>query len=370
MSSKWLKIILISTVLTFFMSTLTMASQTTNIYVNGIPLALDVQPVNESGSMMVPFRAIAEFLGCEVDYNSENKVVTLSKANDVIRITVDSKIATINGKSVEMPVAAKIFNDRTFVPLRFVGEALNSKVKWQQGYNNQPNEITISNENPVQLPGGNAAIGTKVFSYSKDLGKNDGGYETTLSYDMEIPQFYNMKNSDLQNELNAYFLNDKEMAIEYLNEQLAEMQSSDYRYSLSEDRNFSVIRDKSGLLSLLYMGYSYSGGAHGMPFMIGMNIDFNESKLLNFADIFVEGKDYEKELLQIINNELKNKPDVYADLFEPTITELPGDNGFYFMEDNLIVYYTPYEIGPYSMGFVDFKIPLAKLGNFLKPQYK
>ena len=47
-----------------------------------------------------------------------------------ISMQIDNKEYTINGETKEMDVAPVIREDRTFVPLRFVSEALNKSVYW------------------------------------------------------------------------------------------------------------------------------------------------------------------------------------------------------------------------------------------------
>ena len=43
-------------------------------------------------------------------------------------MTIDSTTYTVNGVEQTMDVAPEITNDRTYVPVRFVGEALGFKV--------------------------------------------------------------------------------------------------------------------------------------------------------------------------------------------------------------------------------------------------
>ncbi len=52
-------------------------------------------------------------------------------AGTKVEITIGSNIAFVNGKSITMDVVPKIAGGRTFVPLRFVGEALGASVIWE-----------------------------------------------------------------------------------------------------------------------------------------------------------------------------------------------------------------------------------------------
>ncbi|MFS0725798.1 copper amine oxidase N-terminal domain-containing protein [Paenibacillus sp. 1P07SE] len=100
------------------------------VYVNGKALGTEVSPVIESGRTLVPFRAISESLDAVVTYDNVSKTVIVTRDGVVVTLTLGSNIATINGKTVTLDVAGKVKNNRVFVPLRFLSEALNTNVTW------------------------------------------------------------------------------------------------------------------------------------------------------------------------------------------------------------------------------------------------
>ncbi|MFX3640050.1 MAG: stalk domain-containing protein [Candidatus Pristimantibacillus sp.] len=100
------------------------------VYVNGKTLGTEVSPVVESGRTLVPFRAISESLDAVVTYDNVSKTVTVTRDGVVVKLTLGSKIATINGKTVTLDVAGKVKSNRVLVPLRFLSEALNTNVTW------------------------------------------------------------------------------------------------------------------------------------------------------------------------------------------------------------------------------------------------
>ncbi len=91
---------------------------------------MSVQPYIKDGRTMVPARFIAEELGGSVGYDGETRTVTITLGDIVMGLTIDEKIYTLNGESFEMDCAAEIVEGRTFVPARFVSEALGRAVKW------------------------------------------------------------------------------------------------------------------------------------------------------------------------------------------------------------------------------------------------
>ncbi|MDQ2085219.1 stalk domain-containing protein [Herbivorax sp. ANBcel31] len=105
------------------------------IQVNGNWLQLDVEPFIENDRTLIPLRGIMEELGADVGWNGEERYVTVDKDDISIKLYIGSDIATVireGGKEekVELDVAAKIVNDRTFIPGRFVSETLGAEVDW------------------------------------------------------------------------------------------------------------------------------------------------------------------------------------------------------------------------------------------------
>jgi len=100
-------------------------------YVNQKRQDLDVAPFTEAGRTLVPFRFIGEAMGAKVVWNQETKQAIYELAGTKIEISIGSNIAIVNGKNAPMDVAPKITGGRTFVPLRFVGEALGASVIWE-----------------------------------------------------------------------------------------------------------------------------------------------------------------------------------------------------------------------------------------------
>jgi len=100
------------------------------VYVEGARLVLDVPPIIIDGRTLVPMRAIFETLGYKVDWNENIKQVTATRPDSSIILQIGNKQATLNGKTIELDVAALIQNGRTLVPLRFVGESSGKVVEW------------------------------------------------------------------------------------------------------------------------------------------------------------------------------------------------------------------------------------------------
>jgi hypothetical protein len=84
------------------------------------------------GTTMVPFRPLFEALGANVEYDLVHKSVTATKDSTGIELTIGEKIAKKNGAEITMAQAPVLIKGATYVPLRFVAEALEATVEYDK----------------------------------------------------------------------------------------------------------------------------------------------------------------------------------------------------------------------------------------------
>lgn len=97
---------------------------------NGHPVAFDVQPTIINNRTFVPFRAIFEKMGADVNWDGDTQTITANRGSTEIKLTIGSATAYVNGEAKELPAAPFIESSRTLVPLRFVGEAFGAEVNY------------------------------------------------------------------------------------------------------------------------------------------------------------------------------------------------------------------------------------------------
>jgi len=105
------------------------------IYINGNMYQFDQPPIVKGNRTLVPLRGIFEALGAEVQYDQPAGKIMVTKDNVTIILKINSKSVTKNGKTEIIDEPAILINNRTFVPLRFIGEALGADVKWDSKQN-------------------------------------------------------------------------------------------------------------------------------------------------------------------------------------------------------------------------------------------
>lgn len=111
----------------------TIQDKGTKIEVNGSLISPDVAPRIVGGRTMVPVRFIAQALNCLVDWRaSDNTVIITSNGKYQVNPPVKDKTLKIyvDGQLVTPDVPPQIIDSRTMVPIRFVAQALNAEVDW------------------------------------------------------------------------------------------------------------------------------------------------------------------------------------------------------------------------------------------------
>lgn len=109
------------------------------IFINAEMASFDTDPIIDTGVTLVPLRGIMEKLGAEVSYNSASETVTVTKDSRKIILKIGDKSAKVNDVNVNLQVPARVLNNRTLVPLRFISESLGTSVD----YNEQEGFISI-----------------------------------------------------------------------------------------------------------------------------------------------------------------------------------------------------------------------------------
>ena len=102
--------------------------------VDGQTVTMDVAPyIDSNNRMLVPIRYAANAMGVSDDniqWNSYTQTGTISGAMGVVRVTVGStNLITSNG-TITMDTVAVNTNNRIYVPVRYIANALGASVSW------------------------------------------------------------------------------------------------------------------------------------------------------------------------------------------------------------------------------------------------
>lgn len=109
------------------------ATNNINILVNNSKVYSDVEPFINNGTTYVPLRFISEALKTDsISWNEDSQSVTIKKENDTLTFFINKNYAFINNSRTSINGTPIIKSNRTFVPLRIISENLNAKVDWNE----------------------------------------------------------------------------------------------------------------------------------------------------------------------------------------------------------------------------------------------
>lgn len=111
---------------------LTASVSAVNLYIDTEMIDTDVPPTVVDGRTLVPVRAIFEALGATVAWDQETQTATGTRGDITVTIQIDNITAYVNGEAKTLDVPAQLVDNRTMVPARFISEALDCDVTWDQ----------------------------------------------------------------------------------------------------------------------------------------------------------------------------------------------------------------------------------------------
>lgn len=124
------KVLALSMILPSFV----MADEGIKVNVNGIKVEMDQAPIIENGRTLVPLRAVAEALGCEVVWDNTSKTASFVQGDVTAIVTVGENYILVGdgvyNEQFPIDTPAVIINSRTMIPLRALSECFGFDVKW------------------------------------------------------------------------------------------------------------------------------------------------------------------------------------------------------------------------------------------------
>lgn len=153
------------------------------VYLNGEKLYFDVQPQIINGRTMVPMRKIFEELGTVVGWNNNTQTAIATTKDDIIRISIGGIYMSCNSEQKLLDSPAVVISGRTLVPVRAIAESLNCDVDWYDYGVNQVVDINMTrNINSIENKDG-LVIGWSDFAPFSYIDENGSlvGFDTELA---------------------------------------------------------------------------------------------------------------------------------------------------------------------------------------------
>lgn len=161
-----------------------------NVMLGGKALAFsDAAPEIANGRTMVPLRAVMEELGAAVDFDDAAKTASIVRDGKTLSFVLGSDRFTVaeNGETGELVLDSVpyIKNDRIYVPIRFVGDALGYEVLWSDTYRTA---VLIDKEAAVEEFNKNFTVLNAVLAMGSDLDRTQT-YKGESKLDLKVTLF-------------------------------------------------------------------------------------------------------------------------------------------------------------------------------------
>jgi C1A family cysteine protease len=109
-------------------------ASTIDVYLNNQKVVFNadygVPFIDQSNRTLIPFRAVLEAFGANVQWIDNTKVAVATKGSIEVRVPIEKNHIIRNTKLIQIDTKAVIINKRTYIPIRAVMEAFGSNVEW------------------------------------------------------------------------------------------------------------------------------------------------------------------------------------------------------------------------------------------------
>lgn len=112
-----------------------LATNEIKLILDGQDITASAQPVIQNNRTLVPIRFVAEQLGAQVKWNGDDWTVKIEKDGSLVLLKINSHLVSYqnNEKTYSLcDVPPTIINEKTYVPLRLVSNALGVEIQWDQ----------------------------------------------------------------------------------------------------------------------------------------------------------------------------------------------------------------------------------------------
>ena len=325
------------------------------VYVDGEKLNFDQPPIIREERTLVPMRKIFEALGAQVFWDEPSQSVTAVSGRDVIVLYIGKAGLYKNGELVyTMPVPAQIINGRTLVPLRAVAESLGCEVGWDgvdyvidiYGSGGSASDAPSYNGQDTPMKGGYssqviAADGTVVLNAELKCDEVTGTKAATINGHMA---------NEAYGQGQAFLQTYGEKALAEYGATPGNFQPYYYMGT------YALTRENGGYVSFLASVTSYEGKdtvvtyfSHTYDRNTGKEVSLDDLVSDSRSDLEYL---WEVSFEALIDAD----PDAFYSNAKSRLAKCLDEVDFYLTEDGIVFYLSPDTIAPPETGAVSFAI--------------
>ena len=183
--------------------------------------------------------------------------------------------------------------------------------------------------------------------------------EKTYEYRIEYPFFNNsVVDSEIQSYVDAVYTSFetdlKQAYVPELLSQFVPIAEIDYQ-----------IKKSGTVTTVVFNGYQYTGGAHPNSFVHTIAFE-GEQKILLDSLFAVPQSEYLPRLQSISTTVLEQKIGKESLFYEGLEPRIENYQHWYVLENDLVILFSPYQVGPYAIGMPEVTIPFAQIQDILE----
>ena len=187
----------------------------------------------------------------------------------------------------------------------------------------------------------------------------------------EVIEFSEFKDKEFQSEINMQIsegIKDSIKEFDVVAQESAELLPKGVKSVTKITQN--IKRNKGEIISFIEEGYIYLGGAHGNTVWTPRTLDLRMESphILSLSELFIDQR-YIEKINNLIDKLVKENPDKYSELWAEPHIDSNFQINFYLTEEELVIFFHPYELSYYAKGFIEFPIRLNDLSGWIKEEY-
>lgn len=102
------------------------------LIVDGENITHLMDPVIVEDRTMVPIKFVSDAIGANVIWHNDTRTVEVFKDDHYMKLWIDNRLVQIDDEFYISDVSPRIFNSRTFVPVRLISNGLDIRVDWEE----------------------------------------------------------------------------------------------------------------------------------------------------------------------------------------------------------------------------------------------
>lgn len=205
-----------------------------------------------------------------------------------------------------------------------------------------------------------------VYDETKKTCTIEGGYSIKIDYPLSLTE-----NSAFVEKLVDKFLTDTRQGFikQYtdVNKDNPDFRPWALEITYKTDDPFS-----KDILTLRFLTYEYTGGAHGLSIVSSYILDLANNKEITFNDLFVANSKPLEKLAPLAAAALAQQLGPDADpkwISDGTAPKAENYTAYALTGKGLVLIFQQYQVAPYAAGIQEVTVPFSQLQGVLKPEY-